>query len=126
MLIVRIHYTLYEFSLDLGELTIIYSNLFSIVLALAYIDYISSDEICYKKIILNKIGVIIHFVVIFSIFWCLLVLLFNFQIMKPILCEPTDNENANEQFNQNTQSGDQSSNSQLNGNNQITHSSDEI
>nr|YP_010455130.1 hypothetical protein NYK79_mgp18 [Porodaedalea mongolica]UUA03972.1 hypothetical protein [Porodaedalea mongolica]WCF76739.1 hypothetical protein [Porodaedalea mongolica] len=116
LLILRLENNLSEYSNTIGEYAYIYSILVAPVLSLMYIDYISEEEIGYNRVVLNKLGKIIQFIIIASITWTTLILLFNFN--NPILC---DTGNDNQQTNQNTQhNGDTTRNIQNNANNQVT------
>lgn len=115
---------LYLFNNVLGEHVNIFSILISSLLALMYIDYISEDEIKFSKINLSKIGKIIHFIVIVSVTWSILILFSNLIIFKPILCDTTDSDN--QQTNQNTQNSNNNSNAQTNGNNQTSNQNNNV
>lgn len=119
LIVVRIQYNLFEFNYSIGEYTQIYSYVLSPVLSLMFIDYISEDKVLYKQVLLDKLGKIIHLIIIGLIIWSLLAVITNLVLLKPILCDTTGSENN--QVNQNTQNGDHATNEQSNGNNQITH-----
>ena len=101
LLIVRTQYNLYDFNFNMADLTYVYSNLCACILALIYMDYISENSICYRKILLNKLGYVINFIIVVSVTWGLLSFVFNCLIFQPILC--SDTTSNNDQINQNTQ-----------------------
>lgn len=90
----RIETSLLAFNQDIGEYTYIYSMIISFILAIIYIDYISTNKIKYSKIILNRIGIIMQFVLIFSIIWLIFSLLLNLKIFNTIYCsDGSENQN---------------------------------
>nr|YP_010697837.1 hypothetical protein P1S03_mgp08 [Porodaedalea chrysoloma]WCF76798.1 hypothetical protein [Porodaedalea chrysoloma] len=119
LIVVRLQHNLYEFNYTVGENTYIYSIFISPLLALMYIDYISEDEIKYKRVLLNNLGKLIHLIIISSATWSVLILFTNLLIYKPILCDTTGSDNH--QTNQNTQHNDTTNNSQTNGNSQTSN-----
>lgn len=119
LIVLRLQHNLYEFNYTVGENTYIYSIIISPLLALMYIDYISEDEIKYKRVLLNNLGKLIHLIIISSVTWSVLILFTNLLIYKPILCDTTGSDNH--QTNQNTQHNDTTNNSQTNGNSQTSN-----
>lgn len=93
LILIRLEDNLYLFNNTIGEHINIFSILISPLLALMYIDYISEDEVKYSKINLSNLGKVIHFIIIFSVIWSILILFTNLIIFKPILCDTTDSDN---------------------------------
>lgn len=112
---------LIQFNFSLGEQAQIYTSLLATIVAIIYLDHIFNDSIEYKKIKMSKIGKIISTVFILSVTYSFFIMLTN--MLNPISCDPTTNENV--QANKNTQSSDtpNNSNEQLNGNNQYLNNS---
>lgn len=111
-----IEINLINYDLTIGEHAQIYTYLFSVIIAMIYLEHTVTDNIEINKVKMNTISKFFSILFIFSLSFTIFTYVAN--IINPILCEPTSSDNS--QTNQNNQNSNISTNEQANGNQQTS------
>ena len=115
-----IEFNLTNYDLIIGEHAQIYTFLFSVIIAMIYLEHTVTDNIEINKIKMNKLSKILSIIFITSITYSFFIYITN--VFNPISCDPTSSENY--QVNRNNQQSDVTNNEQSNGNFQSSNNKD--